>query len=64
MHEDVDINMLSVSGDVENVCQEIRDGHAILYAHDSHSEIINAFKACALKFQEVKFNGIVVIVQS
>jgi len=64
MHEDVDINMLSVSGDVENVCQEIRDGHAILYAHNSHSEIINAFKACALKFQEVKFNGIVVIVQS
>ncbi|MFQ2821832.1 glycosyltransferase family 39 protein [Aeromonas allosaccharophila] len=64
MHEDVDINMLSVSGDVENVCQEIRDGHAILYAHNSHSEIINAFKACALKFQEVKLNGIVVIVQS
>ncbi len=64
MHKNVDIDMLSASGDVENACQEIRDGHAVLYAHGSHHEIINAFKACALIYQEVKFNGIVVIVKS
>ena len=64
MHKNVDINMLSVRGDVENACREIRDGHAVLYAHGAHREVINEFKACALKYQEVKFNGIMVIVKS
>lgn len=64
MPENVDINMLSMSGDVENVCQDIQDGHVVLYAHGSHRDIINEFKACALKYREVKFNGIVVIIKS
>ncbi|WOX51158.1 glycosyltransferase family 39 protein [Aeromonas sp. CD] len=63
MSDNVDIDMLSTIRDVENSCQEIRDGHVVLYAHSSHHDIINAFKVCALKYQEVAFNGIMVIVK-
>ena len=59
--DEVNIDMLSNVNDVNKVCSYINDGHVVLYAHHSHSDVINAFESCLHAYKRVNFDGIVVI---
>lgn len=59
--DEVNIDMLSNVNDVNKVCSYINDGHVVLYAHHSHSDVINAFESCLHTYKRVNFDGIVVI---
>lgn len=57
----VNIDMLSNINDVNKVCSYIHDGRVVLYAHHSHSDVIDAFESCLHTYKRMNFDGIVVI---